>query len=526
MLAIESLTVRYSGQSVPAVDRVSLTVAIGEIVGLAGESGCGKSTLGRSLLGLLPRSAQVSGGASLILGDNQVLKLRDFHRGRQVGLIFQDPLTRLNPLLTIAEHGVEVVRCHFPHLTRAEAIAKFSDALTQVNLDPERANQYPHQFSGGMRQRVAIALALVLEPVVLIADEPTTSLDVTIAAEVLTELAQLRSRMAIILITHDLGLVANYCDRVAVMYRGQILELGKSREVLLQPQQAYTQTLVQSIKRYLRPPHPPSPPPPPPLPPLLEVENLSKFYGRARLPWQKSTPGIQALDQVSFKIYPGDRFGMIGESGSGKSSTARGILRLIQPDRGQVWFRQQEILGMKPKAMHRIRPQLQMIFQDPRASLPPHLPISHAVADPLIIHGLASNYRQAISAVGEILERVGIDQNLHDRLPSQLSGGQLQRVAIARALITKPQLLICDEPVSMLDATVQAQILDLMLELQAEFELTYLFITHDLGVAQYFCNRLAVMYRGQIVEQGDAATLFWQPQHSYTQNLLQAVKGF
>ncbi|MDX1976568.1 MAG: ABC transporter ATP-binding protein [Pseudanabaenaceae cyanobacterium bins.68] len=523
MLRLEDLTVQYDRDLPPAVDRVNLTVPVGEILGLVGESGCGKSTLGRSLLGLLPKSAQVSGQVSLTLANSQVLGLKDFQRGRQIGLIFQDPLTRLNPLLTIAAHGIEVVQSHFPRLTKTEARAKFAHALTQVNIDRDRADQYPHQFSGGMRQRVAIALALVLEPVVLIADEPTTSLDVTIAAEILTELTQLRSRMAIILITHDLGLVAQYCDRVAVMYGGAIVEIGKSKQVLHQPQQQYTQTLVQSIKRFV--PAPPSSSLISPCPLLLEVQNLSKFYGRSHLPWQKSKLGVKALDQVSFKIYRGDRLGMIGESGSGKSSTARGILRLIQLDQGQVWFGQKELLGLKTEGMRRFRPQLQMIFQDPRASLPPHLSISRAVADPLLIHGLVPNYRQALPQVHEILGRVGIDRALHDRLPHQLSGGQLQRVAIARALITKPQLLICDEPVSMLDATIQTQILALMLELQAEFELTYLFITHDLGVAQYFCNRLAVMYQGKIVEQGEADRLFWQPQHPYTQTLLRAVQG-
>jgi peptide/nickel transport system ATP-binding protein len=543
-LTIKDLSITYPQNQLPSISQVSLIIKPGEALGLVGESGCGKSTIGRSLLQLLPLQTQVTG--KIDLGSD--LAANGTWRGEKIALIFQDPMTRLNPLLTIAEHGIEVLRSHRPKISFSQARIKFIETLKAVNIDPSRADQYPHQFSGGMRQRVAIALALVLDPQLLIADEPTTSLDVTVAAEILRELTVLRKErgMEMLLITHDLGIVAKYCDRIAVMYAGAIVEIGESNQILHFPSHPYTKSLLKSVihfnldstqselqvtgiqftepslsshKSEIQIAKEPKL--------LLQVQDLTKYYGKGgfSLPWQKKSGQIKAIDRINFEIFSGDRFGIIGESGSGKSSTARAILQLIKPDAGVVKFDEIDLTKLKEKEMRSMRLQMQTIFQDPRASLNPLRPIIEAVADPLFIHKLAT-WAIAKPKVKQLLERVGIGENLHQRLPRELSGGQLQRVAIARALITQPRFLICDEPVSMLDATIQSQILQLMLELQQDFQLTYLFITHDLAVAQFFCDRLAVMEKGKIVEQGKAQQIFARPKHSYTQKLLASIPHF
>jgi len=534
LLTIKDLSVIYPQSQLSSISHVNLAIKPGEALGLVGESGCGKSTLGRSLLQLLPQQTQITG--KIDLGIDLALAKNGTWRGEKIALIFQDPMTRLNPLLTIAEHGIEVLRSHKPEISIGQARIKFSETLKAVNIDLSRADQYPHQFSGGMRQRVAIALALVLDPQLLIADEPTTSLDVTVAAEILQELTILRKErgMGMLLITHDLGLVANYCDRIAVMYAGAIMEIGESKQILHNPAHPYTKSLLESVIHFnltsqdLNLKQAEIKAEKQPRKVLLQVQDLTKYYAKSgfSFPWQKKSGQIKAIDRINFEIFSGDRFGIIGESGSGKSSTARAILQLIKPDAGLVRFDRINLTKLKEKEMRRMRSQMQMIFQDPRASLNPLRPIFEAVADPLFIHKLAANWAIAKPKVKQILERVGISENLHQRLPRELSGGQLQRVAIARALITQPRFLICDEPVSMLDATIQSQILQLMLELQQDFQLTYLFITHDLAVAQFFCDRLAVMEKGKIVEQGDTRQIFAQPKHSYTQKLLASIPHF
>jgi len=534
-----------------AVDGVSLTLKAGERLGLVGESGCGKSTLGRAAMRLLPAAAQVEGrvmfcGQSVF--DLSPESLRQF-RGEAIAIVFQDPMTRLDPVMTIGDHCLETLWAHEPTLSPAEAKARAIATLDAVKISASRWSQYPHEFSGGMRQRVAIALALLLNPKLIVADEPTTSLDVTVAAQILRELTRLcQDRdMGLLLISHDLTLVGEYCDRIAVMYDSKLVELGNTQAVLRNPQHDYTRSLLRaalhvqaeqplevlqisseqmasnSAELTLDNAAPLS------ATPLLRLDNLQKHYTLeqnliARLLSRQPSSVIKAVDGVSLDLYPGEILGLVGESGCGKSTLSRTILRLIQPTGGRIEFLGQDLTALSPEAMRQQRRQMQMIFQDPHACLNPLMTVGQSIADPLLIHGLAS-LGAAKARVEAMLERVGLTpvENYYHCYPGDLSGGQQQRVAIARALITRPKLLICDEPVSMLDASVQAQVLELMLELKREFDLTYLFITHDLWLARFLCDRIAVMSAGKIVELGSTAQLFAHPQHPYTQTLLQSA---
>ncbi|MGJ3245999.1 MAG: dipeptide ABC transporter ATP-binding protein [Elainellaceae cyanobacterium] len=532
-----------------AVDDVSLTLMPGERLGLVGESGCGKSTLGRAAMRLLPSSAHIEGtvlfkGQSVF--DLSAEALRKF-RGEAIALIFQDPMTRLDPLMTIGDHCIETLLAHEPHLSRQDAKQRSIEILDAVNIPASRWSQYPHEFSGGMRQRVAIALALLLNPKLIVADEPTTSLDVTVSAQILTELTRLcRDRqMALMLISHDLTLVGEYCDRIAVMYESKIVETGTVESVLTNPQHPYTQSLLSAALHLQRGEsgreseraiasdspqiHSLDPSNSPLSLPLLSIRHLKQHYTLeqnfvARLLSQTSDRTIKAVDDVSLDIFPGEILGLVGESGCGKSTLSRTILRLVQPTSGTVKFLQQDLAMLSPDEMRRQRRQIQMIFQDPHACLNPLMTVGQGIANPLLIHQLAHG-DDIIAQVNAMLERVGLTppEEFYHRYPNELSGGQQQRVAIARALITQPKLLICDEPVSMLDASIQSQVLELMLDLKQEFDLTYLFITHDLWVAQYFCDRIAVMQAGQIVERGTTDEIFSNPQHPYTQTLLSAA---
>lgn len=543
LLEVDNLTVRY-GEALPAVDRVSFQLQAGEALGLIGESGCGKSTIGRSLINLLPRYAS-STGTVYIDGEAIATKKDGSWRGEKVGLIFQDPMTRLDPLMSIEVHGLELLDSHFPKLSTTSAKQRLKEALQAVRIDPSRAKQYPHEFSGGMRQRVAIALSLLLNPVLLIADEPTTSLDVTVATEILQELTELRrSRgMGLLLVTHDLGMVAEYCDRIAVMYNGAIVETGTVTDIFTNPQHPYTQSLLRSVLHF----HPEAlqavesvpdlpteasdekanlgKPPDPQV--IVNVSHLKKHYVTGGNFLERLTNPeagiVKAVDGIDLEIYAQECFGIIGESGSGKSTTGRAILQLIKPDRGSVYFNGVDLTSLNPQQIRKMRSQMQMIFQDPKACFSPKMTIFRSVADPLLIHKLVPNLEAAREPVSRILEKVGLDFQIADRYPSDLSGGQLQRVAIARALITNPKLVICDEPVSMLDASIQSQVLQLMRDLQQEFKLTYIFITHDLAVAQFFCDRIAVMRKGKIVEQGTTQAVLTNPQHTYTKSLIASI---
>ncbi|GAB4232626.1 MAG: ABC transporter ATP-binding protein [Elainellaceae cyanobacterium] len=541
-----------------AVDGVSLTLQPGERIGLVGESGCGKSTLGRAAMRLLPSSTGIEGqvffqGQSVF--DFAAEELRRF-RGEAVALVFQDPMTRLDPLMTIGEHCLETLRAHQPRLSRQQAKEQAIATLESVNIPANRWTQYPHEFSGGMRQRVAIALALLLDPKLIVADEPTTSLDVTVSAQILQELTRLcqERQMALMLISHDLALVGEYCDRIAVMYQGKVVETGQTSSVLTAPQHEYTQSLLQAalhlqagavkpkqvrsdtlfIEKELELPDPWDDAPQNSAAysrsaPLLRVENLQQHYTLeqsfvTRLFSPSSDKTIRAVDGISLELHAGEILGLVGESGCGKSTLSRTILQLIRPTAGRVEFLGQELTQLSRQQLRQQRRQMQMVFQDPHACLNPLMTVGDSIADPLLVHQLA-DLPAARSQAKQMLERVGLTpaEEFYTRYPAELSGGQQQRVAIARALITRPKLLVCDEPVSMLDASVQAQVLELMLELKREFDLTYLFITHDLWVARFLCDRIAVMNAGKIVELGDTETIFTNPQNPYTQKLLGAA---
>ncbi len=552
LLTLDRLNVAYpqynqgTGRSAPswALQDISLTLERGERLGLVGESGSGKSTLGRSVLRLLPEGSQIQGRLEMegesVLGLNPRALQR--FRGEAVGLVFQDPMTRLNPLMTIGDHCREVLLAHQPQLSKAQVQAKIAETIDAVKIPASRLKQYAHEFSGGMRQRVAIALVLVLNPKLIVADEPTTSLDVTVSAQILEELTSLcaEREMGLLLISHDLAMVGEYCDRIAVMNQGQIVEMGPVADIFRRPQHPYSQQLLKSalhlqqsaLGTSLPPmPRPLTPEPTQPALPLLRVVGLKQHYPLSQNPIVRLRSAfggpsnlVKAVDGVSFDLQPGETLGLVGESGCGKSTLSRTILRLVEPTAGQVEFLGQDLSSLSKQRMRRRRRQMQMIFQDPAACLNPRMTIGQSIADPLLIHRLASP-AEARDRVIALLERVGLSPaaNFYDRYPKQISGGQQQRVAIARALITQPKLIICDEPVSMLDATVQAQVLDLMLELKREFDLTYIFITHDLWVARFFCDRIAVMNGGQIVEIGPTQAIFNRPQHPYTKTLLGAA---
>ncbi|MBD2294572.1 ABC transporter ATP-binding protein [Anabaena sphaerica FACHB-251] len=537
LFSIENLRVAYPQRSGEeenwAVDDVSFTLQPGEKMGLVGESGCGKSTIGRAIMRLLPASSRVEG--KVIFRRDSVLDLtpvqmRKF-RGEAVALVFQDPMTRLDPLMTIGNHCLETLEAHSPELSKQQAKEKALATLEKVKIPASRWNQYPHEFSGGMRQRVAIALALLLHPKLIVADEPTTSLDVTVSAQILQELTRLcaEENMGLLLISHDLAMVAEYCDRIGVMYQGKMVEMGKTETVFANPQHEYTQSLLKAAlhiqqekgkgnrKQETEKANP-----------ILKVTELKQHYTIEpnfieRL-FKGENQTIKAVDGINLELYPGEILGLVGESGCGKSTLSRTILQLIRPTSGKVEFLGQELTNLSRQEIRSSRRQIQMVFQDPHACLNPAMTVGQSIADPLLIHNLA-NAEKAKEQVLWMLEKVGLTpaELYYQRYPSDLSGGQQQRVAIARAFITRPKLVICDEPVSMLDASVQTQVLDLMLQLKAEFELTYLFITHDLWLARFLCDRIAVMNGGKIVELGCTKEIFANPQHPYTQTLLAAA---
>ncbi|MBD1907034.1 MULTISPECIES: dipeptide ABC transporter ATP-binding protein [Cyanophyceae] len=552
LFCVENLRVAYPSRrsdSMPswAVDDVSFTLEPGERLGLVGESGCGKSTLGRAAMRLLPASTRIEGRVTFAgqsVFDLTPPQLRRF-RGEAVALIFQDPMTRLDPLMTIGKHCVETLKAHQPQLSQRQAKEKALSTLEAVKIPASRWSQYPHEFSGGMRQRVAIALALLLNPKLIVADEPTTSLDVTVAAQILQELTRLcnEREMALLLISHDLAMVGEYCDRIAVMYGGKMVETGAAKSIFSRPQHEYTRSLLAAAL-HLRTKEGDSgtvgdlgekalsPQSPVPLPqsqvPILQLTDLQQHYTLESnfftQMFSKEVPVIKAVDGINLALYPGEILGLVGESGCGKSTLSRTILQLIRPTGGKVEFLGKNLTQMSQESVRATRREMQMVFQDPHACLNPLMTVGQSIADPLFIHKLATP-DEAKAQVMQMLERVGLTPTTeyYQRYPSDLSGGQQQRVAIARALITRPKLLICDEPVSMLDASVQSQVLSLMLELKRDFDLTYLFITHDLSVARFLCDRIAVMNSGCIVELGSTEDIFTNPQHPYTQTLLQAA---
>ncbi len=531
LLQVEDLHVSYAagGAAVPAVRGVSLTVEPGEVVAVVGESGSGKSTLAHAVIGLLPGTGRVDGGQVRLSGtDGSVQELTGLSeralrsvRGRRVGLVPQDPGVALNPVRKVGEQVAEVLRVHGIAGKRA-AHAAAVDLLAEAGLpDPAaRAGQYPHELSGGMRQRVLVAIGIAARPQLLIADEPTSALDATVQRRILDHLEHLTrsAGIAVLLITHDLGVAADRADRLVVMHEGRIVEQGPVGEVLAAPRAPYTRRLLDSAPG-LRPPAPAAPRDSPQsgTPPLVEVRELVKEFplGRGR---------VRAVDGVSFTIARGETLALVGESGSGKSTTARLVLGLADPTSGTVRFDGTDVTGARGRAWRALRRRAQLVYHNPYASLDPRMRIGEVVAEPLRAFRVG-DARSRRARAAELVDRVALPASVLDRRPAELSGGQRQRVAIARALALAPDLVVCDEPVSALDVSVQAQVLDLLAELQADAGLAYLFISHDLAVVRRIAHRVGVLRHGRLLELAPTAQLFAAPGHDYTRELLAAIAG-
>ena len=546
-LKIKNLSVDYKmrRETVYAAKEINIEVSKGEILGLVGEAGSGKSTVGNAIINLIDEPGKISNG-SIILGDidiNHNQKNIENFRGKKVGLIFQDPQTSLNPILTIGEQLIETIQTHLD-LSKDEAKKRSIELLKEVGIkDAEnRFDNYPHQFSGGMRQRVVISLALCCEPELLIADEPTTALDVSIQSQILELIKRLTKErnLAVILITHDMGVIAETTNRVAVMKNGELVEIGKTKEILTHPKQPYTKSLVSSVpptnkkisrfvilnqteevkkqsnlkilsrwtKREINQKN------------LVSVKNLFKTFDDNFFS-ENSKNSIMAVDDVSFSIKEGETFGLVGESGSGKSTIAKMIVNLYKPSSGDIYFDDVCITQIKKnKEMLKFRKQIQMIFQDPYSSLNGRLKVKDIVAEPILLHNPSIKRSDLENYIFDLLQSVELSQSSAERYPHEFSGGQRQRISIARALATQPRLLVCDEPTSALDVSIQAQILNLLKDLQEQLNLTILFISHDLPVVRQMCDRIGVLRNGKLCEVSNSEKLFEKPEHEYTKELL------
>ena len=534
ILSVRGLTIKahLDSETRTLLDDVSLDLGKGEILGLVGESGSGKSLFCRSLVRLLPSSRlKIDHGCALLEGrdltaisDAEMLTVR----GREIGMIFQNPTSHLDPVMRIGDQISEGVRYHQGLDARA-ARAAATEILSQVGFpDPLRQyDSYPHEFSGGMRQRAMIAVALSCNPKILIADEPTTALDVTIQAQILVLLMELRDKrgLSIILITHDLGIVAQTCDRIAVMRNGRILEQGAKRQILAYPKDPYTIRLIHS--------HPSMPNSEPAasaaavsikgVKPILEIDDLHvRFPVGGGLFKGRSARTVSAVSGISLQIMPGETVGIVGESGSGKSTLARTVLGLTPISSGHVSFEGVDLAQQKGAALARLRREAAMVFQDPFNALNPRLTIGQTIGEVLAVHGKVAR-ADIPGRIGELLDLVGLEREFAHRKPRSMSGGQCQRAGIARALAVDPKLIIADECVAALDVTIQAQIIDLFRELVTKMNLTLLFIAHDLAIVRNLCARTIVMYRGEVVEDGPSAQVFSQPKHAYTAALVAAI---
>jgi peptide/nickel transport system ATP-binding protein len=530
LVTVRDLRLHYTTARGPveALRGTDLEVWPGESVALVGESGSGKSTLSHALIGLLPESAQRAAG-TIHYRDTDITHWQDHQlrhlRGSKIGLIPQDPTVSLNPVHTIGQQLVEAIRAS-QKMSKSAARTTALELLDQAGLDrpAARFRQYPHQLSGGMRQRVLISLAIAGEPELLIADEPTSALDATVQKRILDHLQHLTQTrgIALLLVTHDLAVAAERTDRMVVMHHGRIVEAGDTDTLLADPKDDYTRRLLASAPVF-QSDRPTSEPLPEQTPVLLEVTQLRKEF---RLHGGRGAKAqrIAAVDGVSFQLRQGETLGLVGESGSGKSTTARLVLGLEKPSSGTVTFAGTDITGLKPKAWRALRRRIQLIYQNPYASLDPRFTIEDLVTEPLDAFSIGTRAERRRKAQ-ELLARVALPEHFLQRKPAELSGGQRQRVAIARALTLSPDIVVCDEPVSALDVSVQAQVLQLLGELQRDHGLTYLFITHDLAVVRQLAHRVAVMQTGRIVELGDTRQVFENPQHDYTKQLLSAISG-
>ena len=555
ILEVEHLRVQFtsdSGTTTAVVDE-SFSIRPGETLALVGESGSGKSVTSLSVMRLVEHGGGkiVNGSIKLRCRDGRVVDLRHANkselqhlRGSEVAMIFQEPMTSLNPVFTVGAQIAESLILH-RGMDEKEALKEAVHLLELVRIpDAERISlRFPHQLSGGMRQRVMIAMALACKPQLLIADEPTTALDVTVQAQILALISELQKEigMAVLFITHDMGVVAQIADRVAVMRYGEIVESGTAQAIFAHPQHPYTQALLSAVPRLgalkdiehpcffrlIDPDNgkviePPSDKLPPPGETILEVKNLVKTFPVRTDFWGRPTYVVRACDHVSFDLRAGETLSIVGESGCGKSTTGRAVLRLLDVDSGEVLHRGKSLLRMTRHELQEERRNLQMIFQDPYASLDPRQTVGYSIAEPMMIHNYCSK-KEMYDRVALLLKRVGLSPDMANRYPHEFSGGQRQRICIARALSLKPQIIVADECVAALDVSIRAQVVNLMMELQEEMGLSYIFISHDMGVVERISHRVAVMYLGQIVEMGSRRAVLGNPLHPYTQKLLSAV---
>ncbi len=529
LLQVKDLSVSFfsHGKETEAVRRVSFDVYKGETLGIVGESGSGKSVTARTIMRLLPSPPSlVKNGEVWFNGQNLAYKTdkqMESIRGKDIGMIFQDPMSSLNPTMRIGKQIEESLIKH-RNLNKQDARKEAIEMLKMVGIPhPEaRYMQYPHEFSGGMRQRVMIAIAMACRPSLLIADEPTTALDVTIQAQILNQMKDLQKQLgtSIILITHDLGVVAGMCDRVVVMKDGEVVETGTTEEIFENPKHPYTLKLLNALPR-LDEKKKTKPAPQVMIKkdtvPLLEVRSLKQHFdlGKGQI--------IKAVNDISFSINAGETLGVVGESGSGKSTTGRAILRLNEVTGGEVLYKGIPLQQLNRKELKTMRRYMGMIFQDPYASLNPRLRIADIIGEALDIHKLAGSKKERQHRIEELLEMVGLNASHALRYPHEFSGGQRQRIGIARTLAVEPEFIVCDEPLSALDVSIQAQIVKLLEELQQKLGLTYLFIAHDLSMVKHISDRVAVMYKGKIAELAESEELYSNPLHPYTKSLLAAI---
>ena len=549
-LKISNLSVDYKmrKETVNAAKNISIDIKKGEIVGLVGESGSGKSTVANAIVNLIDEPGKVSSG-SILMGETNISENPETivqYRGKKIGLIFQDPQTSLNPILTIGEQLIETIQTHL-NLSSEDAKNKAINLLKEVGIkDAEkRFYNYPHQFSGGMRQRVVISLALCCEPELLIADEPTTALDVSIQSQILELIKRLTKErnLAVILITHDMGVIAETTDRVAVMKNGDLVEIGLTKQILVEPKEKYTKSLVSSVpptnkkisrftiiekeivnnqnynikilnrwsKKIIVDQN------------LIEIIYLSKSFDDSFFT-ENTKNSVMAVDDVSLNIKEGQSFGLVGESGSGNTTIAKMVVNLFKPSSGDIYFDSVNVTKIKKnKDLLKFRKQIQMIFQDPFSSLNGRLKVNEIIAEPIKLHNPDIKSSDLDSYIHDLLESVELTQQSAIRYPHEFSGGQRQRISIARALATQPRLLVCDEPTSALDVSIQAQILNLLKDLQEQLNLTILFISHDLPVVRQMCDKIAVLKDGKLCEVSETEELFKNPKHNYTKELLKLM---
>ena len=558
IIKVENLSVEFKTDDgiIKAIKNISFALPKGKTVGLVGESGSGKSVSSLAIMRLIASPPGKISSGKIFYQDQDLLTLPESEmrkvRGNKISMIFQEPMTSLNPVFTVGEQIAETLILH-QKLNKEQAKVKTLELLEQVGIpDPEkRITAYPHEMSGGQRQRVMIAMAIACEPDVLIADEPTTALDVTIQKQILDLLASLQKKygMSILFITHDLGVIGDIADEVLVMYRGDIVERGTKEAIFKNPQHPYTKGLIacrptldknphrlptvsdfmtddgrtklfdvsklnsEKVRRTIDEKNPV----------LLEIKNVKKFF-----PLEKGVFGgvkswVKAVDDVSLKVYKGRTLGLVGESGCGKTTLGRTVLRLLEPTAGEIFYKGTDVTKFSKSELRDWRRKVQIIFQDPYASLNPRMTIGSTLMEPLIIHGLGGNKSERQERASTLLERVGLERGMLNRYPHEFSGGQRQRICIARALAVEPEFIVCDESVSALDVSVQAQILNLLLDLQEDFNLSYIFISHDLAVVKYISDEVAVMNKGVVVELANAVDIYKNPKDEYTKKLLSAI---